>query len=173
MKAQVTITGVSPILMHNFAASGVEGLKNMTPEEQAEYSTYRKEDTRELCVPSANLQRCLVSAASFSKGKGRATLSKTVAACVFVDPVYLGLGTTEFEVDKRSVVVPATRGRIMRYRPRINEWSVAFELEWDDTLISANQMRRIVDDAGALVGLLDFRPERKGPFGRFVVSQWN
>lgn len=31
---------------------------------------------------------------------------------------------------------------------------------------------RIVDDCGTRVGLLDFRPERKGPFGRFVVTKW-
>jgi len=33
-------------------------------------------------------------------------------------------------------------------------------------------LRHIVDDAGSRVGLLDFRPERKGPFGRFIVIEW-
>jgi len=30
----------------------------------------------------------------------------------------------------------------------------------------------VVDDAGVRVGLLDFRPERKGSFGRFMVVEW-
>jgi len=30
-----------------------------------------------------------------------------------------------------------------------------------------------VDDTGQRVGLLDFRPEKKGPFGRFVVTRWD
>jgi hypothetical protein len=29
-----------------------------------------------------------------------------------------------------------------------------------------------VDDAGQRVGALDFRPEKKGAFGRFVVTHW-
>ena len=33
-------------------------------------------------------------------------------------------------------------------------------------------LKAIVDDAGDRVGLLDFRPERKGPFGRFMVTAW-
>lgn len=33
-------------------------------------------------------------------------------------------------------------------------------------------VRSIVDDAGKKIGLGDFRPARKGPFGRFVVKEW-
>jgi hypothetical protein len=33
-------------------------------------------------------------------------------------------------------------------------------------------MREIVDAAGKRVGLGDFRPACKGPFGKFVVVQW-
>jgi hypothetical protein len=32
--------------------------------------------------------------------------------------------------------------------------------------------RKLVDDAGKRIGLGDFRPDRKGPFGKFVVSNW-
>jgi hypothetical protein len=34
-------------------------------------------------------------------------------------------------------------------------------------------VRVIVNDAGSRVGLLDFRPEKKGPFGRFSVIKWD
>ncbi len=33
-------------------------------------------------------------------------------------------------------------------------------------------VRALVDDAGKKVGLGDYRPERKGPFGKFVVTKW-
>ena len=71
-----------------------------------------------------------------------------------------------------AVVMPATKGRIVRYRPRLNQWKVSFDIEFDNTLITETQLRRVVDDAGSRVGLLDFRPERKGPFGRFIVIDW-
>jgi hypothetical protein len=32
--------------------------------------------------------------------------------------------------------------------------------------------RAIVDDAGKRVGLGDFRPATKGPYGRYVVTSW-
>jgi hypothetical protein len=99
-------------------------------------------------------------------------LQKVVAACVSVSPERLDLGVQKYVVDGRTVVIPATKGRVMRYRPRLNEWSVQFLVEYDDTLLNEEQMRRVVDDTGTRVGFLDFRPEKKGPYGRFMVVEW-
>ena len=96
-----------------------------------------------------------------------------MAACVLVSPEYIGLGVSKYEVDARPVVVPATKGRIMRFRPRLDEWQVTFEIEYDADLLTEIQIRKIVDDTGSRVGVLDFRPERKGPFGRFIVTSWS
>lgn len=168
------ITGLSPILMHAYPLAPVEALEKKTPEEQAEVAAYRiPGDHKELYIPGTALQRALVAGAAFSKGKGRATLAKPAAACLLVQEQYLGLGTNKYELDARAVVMPATKGRVVRYRPRLDEWSVAFTLQYDDTLLSAKQVRAIVDDTGKNVGVLDFRPEKKGPFGRFVVTAWD
>ena len=118
------------------------------------------------------VQRALIGSAAYSKGKGRASLQKTAAACVLISPERIPLGTKTYEIDARPVVVPATKGRIIRFRPRLDAWSATFTLEWDDTLLTETQVRRIVDDMGQRVGLLDFRPEKKGPFGRCVVTRW-
>ena len=99
-------------------------------------------------------------------------MQKTAAACLFVAPEHLILDPQSWVVDSRPVVVPATKGRIIRHRPRFDEWTASCELEWDDTLLTKEQVRRIVDDTGRNVGLLDFRPEKKGPYGRFVVTSW-
>ncbi len=168
---EVEITGTSPLLMHRFPLVSEENLKNQTPSVQAEASAYRDEGG-ELYLPGVNLWRSLISAAAFSKGKGRASLQKPAAACLLVTPERLMLGTKKYAIDSRAVVVPATRGRVVRHRPRLNEWSVVFTLEFDDALISANEVRRVVDDAGLRVGVGDFRPEKKGPYGRFSVTSW-
>src|SRR5262249_37918786 len=144
-----------------------------TPAEQAEIAAYRIPQSGNLYIPGVALQRAIVGGAAFSKGKGRATLQKPVAACVFVTPEYLDLGIKEYEVDTRPIVMPSTKGRILRHRPRLDHWKVRFTLEFDDTLLKSTELRRIVDDTGSRVGLLDFRPERKGPFGRFVVTSWS
>lgn len=170
---QVQIKGTAPLLMHRFPMVPVEAMEKKTPEEQAEHAAYRDEENQALYVPGLNVQRALVSAATFSKGKGRASLQKQVAACVFVTPERVYLGTKTFMVDSRPVVVPATKGRVVRHRPRLDAWELNFKLDYDPDLITETQLRRVMDDAGTRVGLLDFRPERKGPFGRFIVTSWS
>ena len=171
-KATVTVKGVSPLLMHRYPLVPIEALEKKSPAEQAEVAAYRDPETRELYVPGVNLQRGLVSAATFSKGKGRASLQKAAAACVMVSPQYLNLGTREYALDSQAVVIPATKGRVVRHRPRLDTWTISFVIEWDDTLLEEKQLRRSLDDMGSRVGLLDFRPEKKGPFGRFMVTEW-
>ena len=167
---KVTIQGVSPLLQHRFIGEPPEGMKNMPPQEQAELATYRDPKTNDLYIPVENLTRALISGASYSKGKGRSSLQKEVAAAVFVNPARISLGTKKFEVDTRAVVIPATRGRVLAHRPRIDEWSAAFTVEFDETLIKKTQIEKILADTGSRVGLMDFRPEKKGPYGRFEVT---
>lgn len=171
-KIRCTIEGISPLLMHAFPMVDAKGLDKKPAEEQAEFVTYRT-PAGELYIPSVAFQRCLVSAASYSKGKGRSTLQKPVAACVLISPEYLVLPQQEYTIDARPVVIAATKGRVLRYRPRFERWGVTCMIEFDDLLLRETDIRQIVDDAGARVGLLDFRPERKGPFGRFMVTSWS
>ena len=172
-QVQCTIKGQSALLMHKFPMETIAALEKKPAAEQAEIAAYRIPDTKELYVPGIAIQRCLVGAATYSKGKGRASLQKPVAACVIISPEYCSLGTQHYELDARPVVIPATKGRIIRYRPRLDEWQVSFTLEYDDTLLTEKQIRQVVDDGGSRGGLLDFRPEKKGAFGRFKVIEWN
>lgn len=166
------ITGLSPLLMHAYPLVPVEALEKKTPEEQAELAAYREVGGKRLYIPSTAMQRALVAGAAYSKGKGRASLQKPAAACLLIDEPYLWLPTNDYQIDVRPVVIPATKGRVLRYRPIIDTWKTEFHLNYDDTLLSAKQVRQIVDDTGKNVGILDFRPEKKGPFGRFIVDSW-
>ena len=170
-QCEVVVRGISPLLMHRFPLVPIEGIEKLTAAQQAEIAAYRDEKGG-LFVPAVNVQRALVSAAAFSKGKGRASLQKQAAACLLVSPEHLSLGTDRYTIDSRAVVIAATKGRIVRHRPRLDEWQLTFILQWDGVLLKETEVRRIVDDAGQRVGLLDFRPERKGPFGRFMVTTW-
>ena len=168
----VTMQGVSALLMHAFPLEPVEALEKKTPEEQAEHGAYRDPESGMLYIPAVALQRGLINGATFSKGKGRATLQKPVAASVLVAPERLDLKVKTYRVDTRPVVMPSTRGRVLRHRPRLDQWEVSCEIQYDENLITETQLRRVVDDTGTRVGLLDFRPACKGPFGRFMVTAW-
>jgi hypothetical protein len=75
-------------------------------------------------------------------------------------------------VDTRAVRIPSTGGRIQRHRPIFHEWGLTFSVTLDTDEMSRNLFREIVDAAGNKIGLGDFRPETKGPFGRFKVKNW-
>src|SRR5215471_741776 len=169
----VTIKGTSPLLMHAFPLEPIEAIEKQSAERQAEHAAYRDESNGGgLYVPGVNLQRALIAAATYSKGKGRASLQKPAAACLQVSPEHLDLGLKTYAIDSRPVVMPSTKGRILRHRPRIEAWQLTFDLDYDDTLLKATEVRTIVDNAGARVGLCDYRPEKKGPFGKFIVTEW-
>ena len=167
----VTIQGKSALLMHAFPMTEIKGLEKKTPKEQAEFAAYR-DDKGRLYFPAVNVGRSIVAGATYSKGRGKGTLQKPVAACLLVSPERLDLGTKDYQIDSRPVVIKATKGRILRHRPRIEDWRLSFEVEFDDELLSENQLRQCIDDAGSRVGIGDFRPECKGPFGRFNVVNW-
>lgn len=169
-KIKVAIRGDS-LLMNSFPMEKVDGFEKMSKEDQAEVAAYRDPDGI-LFVPGLNLQRSFVAASTYSKGKGRASLQKVACAAIAVSPERLSLNRKDYAIDSRPVVIKSTGGRIIRNRPRINDWSINFFIEFDEKLLTEKQVRKIVDDAGALVGLLDFRPERKGPFGKFMVTKW-
>lgn len=171
-KIRVTIEGTTPLLMHRYPMEPIEGFEKKPKEEQAEIAAYRDEETKQLYIPGVNIMAAMISGGKYGKGKGRGTLKRTVAASILITPEICDLGTKVYKIDSRAVVVRATGGRIVRHRPRLEHWKCTFYVEYDDVLMTEQQLRAVVDSTGNFVGLLDFRPERNGPFGRFMVVEW-
>lgn len=184
MQIEITIQGVSPLLMNRFTGENELQISNGTssvqigdkgtPRERADKKAY-KDESGQLYIPGQNIYAALISAGRFHKaGKSKVTTQKTslVPAGIFILDTIILLGTKKYEVDSRSVVIPSTGGRIMCHRPRLDEWKATFNLEVDTEIFNEKFVRLLVDDAGKKIGILDFRPERKGIFGRFVVKNW-
>ena len=60
----------------------------------------------------------------------------------------------------------------MAHRPRFDAWTLNFTLDVDADMFADTLVRELLDIAGKRIGLGDFRPARRGPFGRFVVTGW-
>lgn len=56
--------------------------------------------------------------------------------------------------------------RIMRYRPLFLQWATECTVSFNPDVISENKVRKIILDAGELVGVCEYRPR----FGRFMVQ---
>lgn len=182
---RVRIDGITPMLIHRFsdqaamdATSG--NRKSMvgeqkTPQEEADGFLYKDSEGKPV-MPQPNMFRCIIDAGTFIKiGKGKVSTQKTslVPACLSIPDLYIPIIHKQpWTVDTRPVRIPSTGGRILRHRPIFNDWSLDFTLILDEEIMSAKLLRQLVDIAGSRIGLGDFRPACKGPYGRFVVSKW-
>lgn len=186
MRISVTLQGVAPLLCNRFTeaaqlkATAQTGAitshgKQDAPREQCAAKLYVDEKERP-GIPGANLLSCITAAGTFFKaGKGKVTTTKTslIPACVTIVEVLVPIKSEHgWSVDDRPVRNPATGGRFLCYRPRFDDWSLSFTIDLDETVLSDTLLRDIVDAAGKRIGLGDFRPSCKGPFGRFSVNAW-
>lgn len=183
---EVTIEGVSPLLLNNFtdaaamAASGGSRPSSIgdkgTPHEQATSKLYLGLDGKTLVVPQPNLLRCIIDGGIFFKsGRSKVTTAKTslIPACVSILAVEIPiLHRDPWSVDTRAVRIPSTGGRVLCYRPVFDDWKLSFRVDLDTDIMTAKLLREIIDASGKRIGLGDFRPACKGPFGKFVVTSW-
>jgi hypothetical protein len=181
----IEIQGLSPLLQHRFSeraqvATPHRGILNDYGDsrEQAEEVVYR--DQAGYCYfPGQSIARLLREAGSNHKQRGsRRSLKYLVPAAVIVpmDIISIleesGKRTKTFEVDSRPVTIPATKGRIMRHRPRWDIWRAAFTLEVDEDVLSVEVVHQLLEEGGRRIGVGDYRPEKGGPFGRFAILRW-
>jgi hypothetical protein len=186
MRIEITIEGITPLICNRFtdeaARASTNGTRGSTrgdrgtEREIAESKLYPDKDGHP-CIPQPNLLGCLVEGGVWHKiGKKQVTTkaSSLLYSCLDVVGVMIPIEHKQpWSVDVRPVVIPSTKGRILAFRPRFDDWRLSFEIELTTEIIGAKFARAIIDDAGMKVGLGDFRPARKGPYGRFNVVRWN
>lgn len=186
MRIHVELTGITPLICNRFtdaaamaASSGSRASSAAadrgTPLEIAESKLYPGLNGKPM-IPQPNLLRSIIDGGSFFKvGKSQLTTksSSSLYSCVMIDEAEIPLIHSQpWKVDSRAVVIPATKGRILAHRPMFDDWKLDFEIEIDLTQITEKLFRQVVDAAGNRIGLGDFRPQRKGPYGRYVVTHW-
>lgn len=178
----VEIRGITPLLIHRFGEQAEANAPTRAivtdtsdPRSEALKAAYVASDGTyyfsAFAIPNA-----MASAGANHKMKGsRKTLRFVVPAAVRMttDTVTIlnGSGPAQsFEVDARPVTIPATKGRVMRYRPRFNEWGAQFVLQINTDHLSVASAHQLLSEAGVSYGIGDFRPEKRGPFGTFRVT---
>jgi len=174
-KIQVEIKGETPLLMNSpkQMLEPKEAIrkttKNYIPEEEAEKVAYRT-DKGELFVPSIAIKQSIIGASSYKKA-GKNALRPIIAAGIRIPQQEILLGTKDYEIDLRTVVIQ--RARVVKARPIIKNWKLNFELLYNDTLIGdPNIIKEVLSEAGERVGLLDYRPQKLGEFGTFTVTKF-
>lgn len=176
-KYTVKVEGTSPYLMHKFGGAKDEStITKPRPGEpnwkaEAEDAIYRDEKQK-IYIPSSQIHGCLINAGKTMKikGKGKATYSKIFGAFILVEPACLTVSPQEYVIDERPVVIQ--RSRILRYRPKWEKWNLEFTICVMTDEISKEVLKSALEYGGSYVGIGDFRPEKKGPFGRFMITEF-
>jgi hypothetical protein len=180
------VSGSTPMLQNRATEEALRGeTRSNTPAERpdprdaCEAVLYRL-PSKQIAVPGGAFARMLREAGSSHKAKGsRKSLKYIVPAAVLIMDDLCGLyladrktPITDFETDSRPVTIPATKGRIMRHRPRFNEWSCRVTLRINPTILDEATVRRLMVEGLMQVGIGDFRPEKGGPFGTGDLTSW-
>ena len=175
------ITGISPLLMNNPASmrpapKGAVKKTIPTPEAEAAMKVYAEKNGQakpHLYMPSIAFRSSLIRAC-IGKRIGKVGAKTLVSAGVFIVEEKCFLvqpGTkkpiTEYEILTVRAVVQ--RQGVLRSRPKINEWETRIVFEIDDDFVTPDQVLELFCLAGKLAGAGDWRPEKQGMYGRYVV----
>jgi hypothetical protein len=183
-KFRLTCSGREPLLMHNAQLSDplndiarlikkISGKRKKTDDDHLEMSRLEHMGGLYLdgefgpCIPGQNFERMLVDAAKKIK------LGTQVKSAVVVDTnmnplVYQGprdadgLWKDKNFVHRTSAKVGTSR--VQRTRPMFRQWEVTADCLVDTEQLNEAELEQIVDIAGRLIGLGDWRPR----FGRFT-----
>lgn len=183
-KFRLTLKGTEPLLMHNVRLADpldditkmikkVSGKRKKTEDDHHEMA--RLEHMGSLYIdpelgpyiPGLNFERMLVDAGK--KLKLGTTVRSALMIPTNVHPlVYQGPRTVEgLWADKNYVhraSVKVTTSRVERTRPIFRQWEVSVDGEVDTEQLNPGELHQIVDIAGRLIGLGEWRPR----FGRFA-----
>ena len=182
---KVTWKGISPLIMHNCQC--VNPLHPLT-KEMKKYTSKRKKTDEEynilsnleweagaywkdglgLYIPAENVEATIRNGAKVNK-KGT-DVEKYVNVTDLYIPFNYGENLSKKELikrleyrDTRPMVV--SRSRILRTRPRFDQWNITFNLIYDESKIDLDTIVNAMTYAGSYVGLCDSRPK----YGKFCA----
>jgi len=175
---KIKIAGTTPLLMNRpsmLIGDISKANKPLTSDYkgQAESKLYAN-DKGKLYQPATHLRGALIEAGKHLKvvGKGKATYSKIVGYAVQIEPYEIEHKKQDWEVFTCLAVNPSTKGRNPLSRPMLKDWEIEFEIVFNESEIAPQIMKELFDIAGKIVGIGDWRPAKKGFYGKFQVTNW-
>lgn len=173
----VSIKGITPLLQNRFLQSDIDGKSTKRTgackDKVTEDKLYLTREGK-IYQPASHLFGCLVNAGkSFKiKGKGKSTYSKLFGSSLSITPECLVHKNQKWEEFTTTAINPATKGRMVVTRPLFQNWELSFNLEILDDDIDEATVKEALDLGGRYVGIGDWRPDKKGKYGQFIVTKF-
>lgn len=172
---QVEIEGTAPLLQNKMSIETEASLENVVKKrhgqpkgEDPERLLYKLDG--KICQPAEHIFQAICKQMGNYKiqGRGKKSYKEMAQGALEVVPEYIVHKNQKWVVDVRTVVIPSTRGRVVKRRPRFNEWQLAFQINILNDDLPESVVKSALDDAGAMSGIGDYRPR----FGRFIVTKF-
>lgn len=186
MKVRLEIKGTAPLLLHNIrlanpldpiakAMKAISSKRTKTDDDYEQMARFEFEGGLYVSpvlgpfLPGANIEKSIVEGARVTK-QGKQVERGLFVLDNEVPIIYQGPRTAEglwADENFRSVMaVKVGQARVMRTRPMFRSWALDVDAEVDPGLLSVEQVQDLATQAGAMVGLGDYRPR----YGRFEVN---
>lgn len=189
---EVTLRGRpgSPLVVHSFAEKAKQEIRDKQqkkakkakeerhPEEEFKAARYVDAKGRE-CAPITAIKKSLISAATAFDDLTKVGLRQAI----FVDsvlnpgsplvPIEKHDGTPAVGVMREDAVTIGINTRGLSYRPGYEEWQLRVRIEFNPRIVSEEQLRALLSQAGWGVGICEGRPERSSAlgWGRFAAVE--
>ena len=181
----LTIEGAVPLLMHNGSMADplnqfpreikkISGKRDKTEADHEEIGRLEFLGSLWLsggapCIPGEAIEAAIVAGA---KKKKRGNQAKAGIICPDMYPlIYDGpRDPLELWADERfrlRVGAKVGQARIMRTRPRFDNWKCNIKIEFMPSLLNESEVRDIAETVGLIIGIGDWRPR----FGRFLLTK--
>lgn len=187
----VTLTGASPLLMNAMSEEQLlaiwgrekpaKSAARPLPRDYAATKVHTLPDGRPY-VPASALYSCFINAGQYIRLDGKRQIStekKTMLPGMLqVEENDLPLcvpGTFEqagWEVSIMKGTNPNGGEAVCIIRPRFDAWEVRCTLQVDQAQMPVDMAHDLIVIAGSRIGLLDYRPQRKGTYGTFRATRW-
>lgn len=121
-----------------------------------------------LYIPAENVEATIINGAKANR-KG-SDIEKYCDVTDLYIPFEYGENLTKEELIasyeyRDTRVMTVMRSKILRTRPRFDQWEITFNFRYDEEKIDLATITQAMEYAGAYVGLCDSRPK----YGKFVV----
>jgi len=174
-KINVTVKGVAPLLQHKMSlgqeaqlASKTKKVAGQSKGDNPEEYLYKIGD--KVVQPTEHFIQGIIKQLSNYKiqGKGKKTYKELGKGSMGISPEFAEHKNQNWTVDSRTVVIPATKGRAVRLRPKFENWELNFTIELFNEDMPTEVIKSALDDMGRESGIGDYRPR----FGRFIVTSF-
>ncbi len=175
----VRIKGLTALITHRFgedvqksieaAQSGAAKTKKPPRDPKAEFRSacYMLPDGR-YGFPAAGIKRAMVSAGQrFADERGTELMGMF---SIPAELLPLIAGEPKMRSD-RVVLSGMSRTSSIAYRPAFDPWAIDVPLRFVTGFITPDQIVNLLRVAGFSVGIGDWRVEKKGSFGQFVIEE--